>query len=323
MKALSVITLFTLLSISCAHEAKNQSSLNSTSDTIAPAFLKQEEAALLLQKEDEHIRRWSSFDLASHTVGIEGGKQGYLEFAGAQTRNWNDEETALLRKSSQSINQIIREKSLRLPFPEEVRLIKSTIKEEGGAGGYTRDTYIVLIDRLLEHPEYAIKLLAHEAFHVLTRNNPDFRKKMYSIIGFNILPKEIEFPEELKERFISNPDVIRHDSYATFTINGEKKDCCMVIYSTKPYEGGSFFQYLNIGLVPIDKNTCKAIEKEGKAVVYSINEASDFYDRMGRNTQYIIDPEEVLADNFSLLLTGMTEGLPSPEVIQKMEEACK
>ena len=291
MKALSVITLLTLLSISCAHEAKNQSSSNSTSDSIVPTFLKQEEAALLLQKEDEHIRRWSSFDLASHTVGIEGGKQGYLQFAGAQTRNWNDEETALLQKSSQSINQIIREKELKLPFPEEVKLIKSTIKEEGGAGGYTRDTYIVLIDRLLEHPEYVTKLLAHEAFHVLTRNNPDFRKKMYS--------------------------------NATFTINGEKKDCCMVIYSTKPYEGGSFFQYLNIGLVPIDKNTCKAIEKEGKAVVYSINEASDFYDRMGRNTQYIIDPEEVLADNFSLLLTGMTEGLPSPEVIQKMEEACK
>ena len=259
MKALSVITLLTLLSISCAHEAKNQSSPNSTSDTITPAFLKQEEAALLLQKEDEHIRRWSSFDLASHTVGIEGGKQGYLQFAGAQTRNWNDEETALLMKSSQFINQIIREKELKLPFPEKVRLIKSTIKEEGGAGGYTRDTYIVLIDRLLEHPEYATKLLAHEAFHVLTRNNPDFRKKMYSVIGFNILPKEIEFPEELKERFISNPDVIRHDSYATFTINSEKKDCCMIIYATKPYEGGNFFQYLNIGLVPIDKNSGKAM----------------------------------------------------------------
>ena len=65
MKALSVITLLTLLSISCAHEAKNQSSSNSTSDSIVPTFLKQEEAALLLQKEDEHIRRWSSFDLRS------------------------------------------------------------------------------------------------------------------------------------------------------------------------------------------------------------------------------------------------------------------
>ena len=45
MKALSVITLLTLLSISCAHEAKNQSSSNSTSDSIVPTFLKQEEAA--------------------------------------------------------------------------------------------------------------------------------------------------------------------------------------------------------------------------------------------------------------------------------------
>ncbi len=100
----------------------------------------------------------------------------------------------------------------------------------------------------------------------------------------------------------------------------------MVIYTTKPYEGGSFFSYIHIGLIPIDKNTCKAIEKEGKAVIYSIDEAADFYDKMGRNTQYVIDPEEVLADNFSLLLTEVTKvtkALPSPEVIQKMEEACK
>ena len=131
MKALSVITLLTLLSISCAHEAKNQSSSNSTSDSIVPTFLKQEEAALLLQKEDEHIRRWSSFDLASHTVGIEGGKQGYLQFAGAQTRNWNDEETALLQKSSQSINQIIREKELKLPFPEAVSYTHLRAHETG------------------------------------------------------------------------------------------------------------------------------------------------------------------------------------------------
>ena len=68
----------------------------------------------------------------------------------------------------------------------------------------------------------------------------------------------------------------------------------MVIYATKPYEGGNFFQYLNIGLVPIDKNAGKAIEENGKAIIYSVEEASDFYDKMGRNTGYIIDPEEVL-----------------------------
>ena len=97
----------------------------------------------------------------------------------------------------------------------------------------------------------------------------------------------------------------------------------MVIYATKPYEGGNFFQYLNIGLVPIDKNAGKAIEENGKAIIYSVKEASDFYDKMGRNTGYIIDPEEVLADNFSFLLTNQVEDLSSPDMIQKMEEACK
>lgn len=323
MRKILTIALAILLGSSCTHEAKKQNSQCVTSDTIAPVFMKQEEAAKLLRQEDAHIRRWSAFDVAAHTEGIDGGKQGCLQFAGEQARDWNEQEKAVLRQTAHSINLLIREKKLELPFPETVRLLKSTVKEEGGAGGYTRETYIVLFDKLLEHPEYARRLLAHEAFHVLTRNNPDFRRKMYALIGFSILPQEIEFPRELKDRFISNPDVIRHDSYATFTIGGEKKDCCMVIYSDRPYEGGSFFQYLNIGLVPIDVKTGKALEEDGKAVVYAVEEATDFHDKMGRNTDYIIDPEEVLADNFSFLLANRREGLPSPELIQKMEEACK
>lgn len=323
MKMVNAIILATLLGTSCTTESKKQSLQNYVSDTITLSFLKKEEAAHLLQMEDEYIRRWSKFDLASHATGISGGKQEYLQYAAAQACDWNNEEKELLQESSRNVNRIIQQKGLKLAFPQEVRLLKSTLKEEEGAGGYTRDTYIVLIDRLLEHPEYVPRLLAHEAFHVLTRNNPDFRRKMYSLIGFSILPQDIEFPEELKERFISNPDVIRRDSYATFTINGEKKDCCMIIYATKPYEGGSFFQYLNIGLVPIDRNTCKAAEKEGRAVIHSIEEAADFYDIVGRNTEYIIDPEEVLADNFAILLTGETENLESPEIIQRMEKACQ
>lgn len=321
MKTFSVATLLTFLSISCSNNTQAPSTPDITSDTIAPVFLKQEEAALLLQKEDNHIRNWSLFDLAAHTADIEGSKEAYLKFAGEQARDWSEEEIKMLQKAAHSINQVIRKKGLKLTFPEEVRLLKTTMKEEGGAGGYTREDYIVLIDKL--HPDFAIGLLAHETFHILTRNNPDFRKKMYELIGFSILPQEIEFPQELKDRFISNPDVVRHDSYATFTINGEKKDCCMVIYSQTPYQGGSFFNYLNVGLVPIDAHTGKALEKDGKAIIHSLEEAADFYDKVGRNTAYVINPEEVLADNFSFLLAGKVKDLHSPELIQKIEEACK
>ena len=39
-----------------------------------------------------------------------------------------------------------------------------------------------------------------------------------------------------------------------------------------------------------------------------------YHDQIGRNTGYIIHPEEVLADNFTLLLQGRTE-VKSPHVL--------
>lgn len=38
---------------------------------------------------------------------------------------------------------------------------------------------------------------------------------MYEIIHFTIEDDDFAFPESLKEFFISNPDVERHDSHAT------------------------------------------------------------------------------------------------------------
>jgi hypothetical protein len=39
--------------------------------------------------------------------------------------------------------------------------------------------------------------------------------------------------------------------------------------------------------------------------------------RIGRNTEYIIHPEEILADNFVLLVNGAKA--PSPEILQKLD----
>jgi hypothetical protein len=46
---------------------------------------------------------------------------------------------------------------------------------------------------------------------------------------------------------------------------------------------------------------------------------SGFMEQVGRNTQYIIHPEEILADNFAMLVLG-EPNVPSPEVLQKMRE---
>jgi hypothetical protein len=42
-------------------------------------------------------------------------------------------------------------------------------------------------------------------------------------------------------------------------------------------------------------------------------------EQIGRNTEYVIHPEEVLADNFALLVLKKAN-VPSPEILQKMRE---
>ena len=120
---------------------------------------------------------------------------------------------------------------------------------------------------------------------------------------------------------ISNPDISRYDSYGTFTIGGQKQYCTMVIYTDKPYSGNTLFDYLKIGLVPLNGEFIP-VQKSGKTIIYSLDEAEDFYTQVGKNTSYVINPEEIMADNFAYTLIGKKD-LPNPEIIQKTQKVLK
>ena len=45
----------------------------------------------------------------------------------------------------------------------------------------------------------------------------------------------------------------------------------------------------------------------------------DYFRQIGRNTSYIIHPEEVLADNFSMMVLGRKE-IPNPEIVEAIRE---
>ena len=56
-----------------------------------------------------------------------------------------------------------------------------------------------------------------------------------------------------------------------------------------------------------------------KSLVWTQSNSADFWEQVGYNTIYTIHPEEILADNFALLVTGSGE-IYSPEIISKMRE---
>jgi hypothetical protein len=53
----------------------------------------------------------------------------------------------------------------------------------------------------------------------------------------------------------------------------------------------------------------------------STGDLRQFAEQVGRNTGYIIHPEEILAENFAQLATGKTG--PTPEVHERLRAALK
>ncbi len=283
-------------------------------------FASIDKAKQLLTQEDDFTACWSQFDIDSRLQKKNSTKDELLKHISSQVRGWAPKEKAKILSMLKSIDKSIAKQGFNIDFPDEIYFVKTTAKEEGGAGGYTRANYVVLKEGILSLSKGDLKkLIVHELFHVLSRNNPNLRKALYKIIGFEII-KEIEYPENLKNYRITNPDATQTDSYITLVYNGQQVDCMMILYASQDYDGGDFFKYLNIGFLNLKGTENKEVDYvDGQAVIYTFKEVSNFYEQVGRNTGYIIHPEEILADNFTFAILKK-KGLPNQEIVDEIKK---
>lgn len=315
-----------ILFMNCQYKAKEVSQEEKQpaySDTICFRLATLEEAKKLMATEDSYTCNRSPFDIVSRLQNPKGTKKELIAMSIQELREWTDEEKDKIQHLTETINNIIRQEQFKLPLPKEIVLVKSTLNDEGGAGGYTRSNWIALADRFFTHlPDtFHQTLLLHETFHVLTRHSLDFKRKMYETIGFTVTDEELDYPKDLWDVHISNPDVGRYDSYATFIVEGKPEKCAMVLYADKPYTTGPFFQYMKIGFVPYD-DQMKPKQENGKTIIYPMEKISDFKEKIGENTQYIIHPEEILAENFVLAFIDK-QTIPTPELKERIQKILK
>ncbi len=296
--------------------SEESSKVDEAQDHIAYSFATKEEGIDLLMSNTEYYDGFTQNDLDYKMQKKGASMDEYLDFAKDQVLDFTEEEKAVIDRIMSEIEDIISENGYVLPELDPIVFINTTQKEECGAAAYTHGTQIYFNAKWFTDPEigdFATVVMAHELFHCLTRSNPDFRKEMYRLIGFTVQDEDFILPPSALEYYISNPDVEHHNAYATFTIGGEKVDCFTAFLTTKHFEkaGDSFFDYCTTALIPID----------GSDVYYTLEDASDFYDVFGKNTGYVIDPEECMADNFSYALIYGAEGkdgkgYETPEIIE-------
>jgi hypothetical protein len=276
-------------------------------------FSSKKEGAAILGRSDDFIKRLSEFDRASRmkTAGPVSTAR-FLQFVQANVTDWTEPERSRLEAAIAGIRPALDR--LSLPWPRQVSLIKTTGAEEGQAF-YTRDTAIVFPEATLRatSDKELQRTVAHELFHILSRNNPSLREALYRAIGFEKCA-EAELPQELRKRKITNPDAPKNDHSIQLEIQGKKLAAIPILFARidhyDPAQGGEFFQYLDCQLlVPA---------REASNRVVPLKEGGGFFEQVGRNTNYVIHPEEILADNFALLVIGEAK-VPSPEVLQRIE----
>jgi len=287
-------------------------------------FASVSEGQTILTAKDEFVRHLSPFDRSARLKSDKPvSEDEYLAFVGKNVQEWNAEEMRVVEAVFKVIQSSSRALSLRLP--PTIQMIKTTGSEEGNAA-YTRETAIMLPkSELAKNKDDLTKLVCHELFHILSRHNPGLREELYGIIGF-VRCDDLEFPRELAARKITNPDGPRNDHFIRLEIDGQKRAAIPVLFSkAETYDvarGGEFFEYLDFQFLVVEVESTsprpKVVYENSAPKLVGPRAVSGFLEQVGKNTQYLIHPDEILADNFALLILG-AQNVPSPEVLEKMK----
>ena len=280
-------------------------------------------AAELLLTEDEYTSILSRFDLMSKTGSKSDNVElkDYMNKSVASVKPWSDEDKLGLKKVVESVSKKIKELGLKLKMPERIEIIKSDMSNEGGAGGYTRGTYIVLQSNSTNGASGSYEgTFIHELFHVLSRYDKEMSEKVYNTMGFKKC-NEVPYPKEIADLRISNPDAPYNNFYITVKYDNKPLDVMLVLYASREFDGGSFFGYMQIGLLAVDGDDSnkKVVLKDGKPLILKIKDVKNFYEQTGMNTDYNIHVEELSADQFEMLV-NQEAGLPNPEIIDAMKK---
>lgn len=262
-------------------------------------------------------------DLNSNDVEAE--RTRFKKFVSRNVREWTRAERKKLLATVKSAHRMCKD-SLPELLPDAWRFIKTSGEAEGAP--HTRGSAVVLPASQLaagvsEH------MLIHELFHLYSRVHPAKRLELYKTLGFHELPS-VAVPPGLQRKRITNPDGADINYAITVSVGGRKVDVVPIVYSRYDQRRSNLkglFAYVTFGLFEVRETNGEwsvAVDERGEPLPPLPPTVNGFFQQIGRNTQYIIHPDEILADNVALLVTtsaDKTAGrITTPDLLNRIKQ---
>jgi hypothetical protein len=221
-----------------------------------------------------------------------------------------------------------------------VNLVKTTGLEEGYAAYTRKDNVIVLPENMVAslsattgfddplHPvastAYLQGIITHELFHILSKNSPAVRARLYGLVNYRVMGNTVVLPEVpwgptgamLPDLKITNPDTPALDVYINMLVpatpTGEEgsrltRSLMPILLASGPYSGGIFFNYLQWFFMAVEQSDegvwTPLVDGAGTPLMYnSAPILPEYLSLVGKNfTNEIFHPDEILAQSFVLI----------------------
>ncbi len=293
----------------------------------APAFVYASisEARAVLGARDEYVRATTPLERSAKLRTTEAvDEERFMRHMQDTVLEWTDEQRQKLAPVVHLLARFLD--GVKWRMPGSILLIQASAALEDDTP-HTRDNAIVMTESFLGRgPGMLTHVLAHETFHVLSRNNTELREKLYAAIGFRRCETVI-IPPAIARMRITNPDAVESRHTISVRYQGEPVEALPYVrFSSADIDPrAGFMQQIQVAWLLVDRkgSECRA---RGGALEDGVapEQLEGLYERVGRNTQYLFHPEEILADNFSLLffstLRGSAQGIRSPEILETMRK---
>lgn len=337
IKVYFFLTLFILLCLFVACRSEQAKTEIQLSDNTKVLLLDSSSAAKSIVKDDVEgfFEKITSVDMMIQMgkeypddVNREDILDDYKKFIQADVLNFTREEADFLAEILSEAYELCQKAEIKY-FPGEIKLIKTHGKHYGDDTYYTRENVIVIPKQALKKKdnEVFLKVILHEISHIMTRLNPTLKTDLFSIIGFTKITQPFTMTDSLRQRLLTNPDGIELNWATQLTVfEGQNVMATPLIYANEiRYKKGKkeFFNYMGFNffeVMPSQDNKSYEVLTIGNQQKSTLNtEGINDLFQQKFNTDYIIHPDEIIADNFSI----MVYSIKSPKSLERYTEGGK
>jgi hypothetical protein len=235
----------------------------------------------------------------------------YKNYLQTDVTGFTKEESAFVAKAMNEAFQLVSKVAPKY-FPEEIRLIKTKAHHYDAEMYYTRENCIVIPAPILKQKNYDafLQTMLHEISHIVTRLNPNVKAQLYALVGFKKIEMPLEIPEALRRRMLTNPDGVDLNWATPLTsATGTSVFTLPLLYAKdtlfdpKKPDFGDYLGWNYYELAPSADNKTLVVQTIGARQQSTLDTRgiNDLFMK-NYNTAYIIHPDEIVADNFSLLM---------------------